>query len=115
MSSLFSSILAQNAAPAPGGGPNLLIMMVLMFVMMYFLMIRPHRKRQQEHEALVKSLSIGDHVVLNGGEHGIVTSLHEKTIKIKIADNVKVEYERGAVASVTKKSDIKDVTPDSAS
>ncbi len=112
MTPTFPTILAQAAAPSAGGGPNMLIMMVLMFVMMYFLLIRPQRKRQQEHEALVKSLSVGDHVVLSGGEHGIVTSLHEKTIRIKIADNVKVEYERGAVASVTKKSDIKDVTPE---
>lgn len=104
-------------APAGGAAPggllgNPLVFMILMIVMMYFLLIRPQRKRQQEHEALVKSLSVGDHVVLGGGEHGIVTSLHERTIKVKIADNVKVEYERSAVASVTKKSDIKDVTPE---
>ncbi len=102
---------AGGAAPGgPLGSP--LVFMILMIVMMYFLLIRPQRKRQQEHEALVKSLSVGDHVVLGGGEHGIVTSLHERTIKVKIADNVKVEYERSAVASVTKKSDIKDVTPE---
>lgn len=110
---------ALHLAQAGGGGAqngglfgSPILFMVLMFVMMYFVLIRPQRKRQQEHEALIKSLSVGDHVVLNGGEHGIVTSLHEKTIKIKIADNVKVEYERGAVATVTKKSDIKDVTPE---
>jgi preprotein translocase subunit YajC len=110
-----SLILAQ--APAGGAPPggllgNPLVFMVLMIVMMYFLLIRPQRKRQKEHETLVKSLAVGDHVVLGGGEHGIVTSLHDRTIKVKIADNVKVEYERAAVATVTKKSDIKDVTPE---
>jgi preprotein translocase subunit YajC len=105
------------AGAAPSGGllGNPLFFMVLMMVMMYFLLIRPQRKRQLEHDKLIKSIAVGDHVVLGGGEHGIITSLHERTVKVKIADNVKVEYERAAIASVTKKSDIKDVTPESAS
>jgi preprotein translocase subunit YajC len=116
----LASLLPLAQAPAgaaPQGGllGNPLVFMVLMMVMMYFLLIRPQRKRQLEHDKLIKSIAVGDHVVMGGGEHGIVTSLHERTVKIKIADNVKVEYERAAVASVTKKSDIKDVTPESAS
>jgi preprotein translocase subunit YajC len=109
--------LAQAAGGgAPQGGllGNPLVFMVLMIVMMYFLLIRPQRKRQQEHDKLIKAISVGDHIVMSGGEHGIVTSLHEKTIKVKVADNVKIEYDRGAVATITKKTDIKDVTPDSA-
>jgi preprotein translocase subunit YajC len=113
IAAFFTLAQAAPGGAAPGGLlGNPLVFMVLMIVMMYFLLIRPQRKRQQEHETLIKSLAVGDHVVLGGGEHGIVTSLHERTIKVKIADNVKVEYERAAVASVTKKSDIKDVTPE---
>ena len=119
LSHLVSFISTFNLAQAGGGAApsggllgNPLVFMALMLVMMYFLLIRPQRKRQQEHEKLVKSIAIGDHVVMTGGEHGIVTSLHEKTIRIKVADNVKIEYERAAVGTVTKKSDIKDVTPE---
>ena len=115
---LHSLPLAQAAGgSAPQGGllGNPAVFMVLMIVMMYFLLIRPQRKRQKEHEALIKSIGVGDQVVMNGGEHGIVTSLHERTVKVKVADNVKIEYDRSAVASVIKKSDIKDVTPESAS
>ncbi len=83
-----------------------MIMMVLMFVMMYFLLIRPQRQRQKEHEKLVSNVKVGDHVVMNGGEHGIITSTKEKTVMVKLADNVKVEYERSAIGSVSKKSDV---------
>ncbi len=38
----------------------LVVFMVLMFGMFYFLIIRPQRKRQQEHQALLSSLSVGD-------------------------------------------------------
>lgn len=111
---LATPFFAQASAAQPGGPfGSPIVFMVLMFVMMYFLLIRPQRKRQKEHEALIKGIAVGDHVVMSGGEHGIVTSLHERTIKVKIADNVKVEYDRAAVATVTKKSDVKDVTPES--
>lgn len=87
-----------------------MIMMVLMFVMMYFVLIRPQRQRQKEQEKMVNSVKVGDHIVMNGGEHGIITSVKEKTIMVKLADNVKVEYERSAIASVSKKSDIVEAT-----
>lgn len=108
MLSLSSFFLAQAAGSPPSGGPlgNPMIMMVLMFVMMYFLLIRPQRQRQKEHEKLVSNVKVGDHVVMNGGEHGIITSTKEKTVMVKLADNVKVEYERSAIGSVSKKSDV---------
>ena len=109
--SLSSSFLAQAPAPAPGGIlGNPMIMMVLMFVMMYFLLIRPQRQRQKEQERLINSVKVGDHVILSGGEHGIITSVKDRSVMIRIADNVKVEYERGAIATVSKKSDVVEAT-----
>ena len=89
---------------------NPMVFMVLMFVMMYFLLIRPQRQRQKEVEKLVSGVKVGDHVIMNGGEHGLITSVKDKTVMVKIADNVKVEYERSAIGSVSKKSDIVEAT-----
>lgn len=108
-SSLFFTLLAQApAGGAPQGGllGNPLVFMVLMFVMMYFLLIRPQRQRQKEHEKLVSNVKVGDHVAMSGGEHGIITSVKDKTVMLKVADNVKIEYDRSAIATVTKKSDV---------
>jgi preprotein translocase subunit YajC len=106
----FSTFLAQAAGTPAGGGSSTIIMMVLMFVIMYFLLIRPQRLRQKELEKLIAGVKVGDHIILNGGEHGIITSVKEKTIMVKVADNVKIEYERSAVGSVTKKSDVVEAT-----
>lgn len=89
---------------------NTLVMMGLMFVMMYFILIRPQRMRQKELEKLINGVKVGDHVVLNGGEHGIITSVKEKTIMVKVADNVKIEYERSSIASISKKTDVVEAT-----
>jgi preprotein translocase subunit YajC len=100
-------ILAQAAgSAAPTGLGNPLWMFVIMIVMMYFIAIRPQQKRMKEHQALVASAKVGDHVVMDCGVHGIITSIKERTVMVKIADNVKVEYERGKIAAVSKKSDV---------
>ncbi|HAL71621.1 MAG TPA: preprotein translocase subunit YajC [Verrucomicrobiales bacterium] len=109
MTSIFLPLLAQ-AAPPPQNSSTTFIMMALMFVMMYFVLIRPQRMKQKEHEKLISNVKVGDHVVLNGGEHGIITSVKDRTVMIKVADNVKIEYDRGAIASVSKKSDVVEAT-----
>jgi preprotein translocase subunit YajC len=108
---LSSIILAQASGGAPaGGGMNTFIMMGLMFVMMYFLLIRPQRLRQKQHEQLIANVKVGDHVAMSGGEHGIITSVKDKTIVVKVADNVKIEYDRSAIGTVTKKSEVVEAT-----
>lgn len=105
---IASPVLAQSAegGGSPGGlFGNPMVFMVLMFVMMYFILIRPQRQRQKQHDELIKNVKVGDHVVTSGGEHGIVSSVKDRTVMIKVADNVRIEYERAAIASITRKSE----------
>ncbi len=110
MLSLSTELLAQAPAggAASGGGllGNPMVFMVLMFVIMYFILIRPQRQRQKEMEKMLSAVKVGDHVVMGGGEHGIITSVKDKTVMVRLADNVKIEYERSAVAAISKKSDV---------
>ena len=99
-------ILAQAAAP---GAPqqNLLVSMmplVFIFIIFYFLLIRPQQKKQKDHEKLVQAVKTGDQVVTSAGIHGTVSNVKDKTVIIKIADNVKVEFDRSAIAVVEKPS-----------
>ena len=112
----LSSLFAQAAGGGATGGGGLLgnpmVFMVLMFVMMYFVLIRPQRQRQKQHEELIKSIKAGDHVVTSGGEHGIVASVKDTTVMLRVADNVRIEYERSAIASVKKTADKIEETAD---
>ena len=73
--------------------------MILMFVLFYFIAIRPQRKKQQELAAQIAALKGGDHIVTTGGLYGVVSSLQEKTLTLKIADNVKIKLDKAAVAA----------------
>jgi len=101
---MFITLLAQAAAPAPAG-PNPLasfIPIILIFVIMYFVLFRPQMKRQKELARLVSALKTGDRVVTASGIHGLISNVKDRTITLKIADNVKIEMEKSAVATVLK-------------
>ena len=40
----------------------------------------------------------------SGGLHGLVTNIKDTTVILKVADNVKIEFEKSAVQNVIKKS-----------
>ena len=73
-------------------------------VMFYFLLIRPQQKQRKDQEALIKNVKTGDKILMNSGIYGIVTNVKDKTLMVKIADNVKVEVLKSAVVSVVQKS-----------
>jgi preprotein translocase subunit YajC len=99
-----TTVLAQ-AAPAPQGGilGNPLIMMGLMIVMFYFLLIRPQQRQRKEQAARIAALQSGDKVVTTAGIHGIVHNVREQTVVLKVAEGTMIEFDKAAVATVTKK------------
>ena len=79
-------------------------MFAIIGVMFYFLLIRPQQKQRKEQEELLKSVKTGDKVLLNSGIFGIVSNVKDKSLMVKIADNVKIEVLKSAVGSVVQKS-----------
>lgn len=74
--------------------------LIFIFVIFYFLLIRPQQKKAKEHAKLVSSIKTGDEVVTSAGIHGVISNVKEKTVIVKIADNVKVEFDRASIVSV---------------
>ena len=88
-------------------------MMVLMFVIMYFLIIRPQKLRQKELEARIAKIKTGDKIVTTSGIHGLVTNVKEKTVKVKVDANTKLEMEKAAIATIIPKGDADGKSDDS--
>ena len=104
-------IVGMMTPPAPGTEANpkgqmlqMVGMFVILGVMFYFLLIRPQQKQRKEHDNLLKNLKSGDRVLTSGGILGIVTNVKEKTLMVKIADNVKVEITKSAVTTVLQRA-----------
>jgi preprotein translocase subunit YajC len=107
MISDLSFFLAQGATPPPSQGmESMLIPMICIGVIFYFLIIRPQSKRQKEQLAMVSALKTGDKVITSGGIHGIIANVKEGNIlSLKIADNVKIDLDKSAIATIVKSSD----------
>ena len=104
MSELFAFVAQQDSGQAGGGLlASPLIPILGMVVVMYFLLIRPQQKErkrvEQETRTFRESLKNGDKIVTSGGIYGIVTSVRDDTVQLRIADGVKIEVLRSSIAS----------------
>lgn len=91
--------------PNPTGSMlSTLGMLAIMGVMFWFLLIRPQQKQKKEQENLLKNLKTGDKVMLSSGILGIIANVKDKTVMVKIADNVKVEVVKSSVGTVLQRS-----------
>jgi preprotein translocase subunit YajC len=104
---MMLSIFAQAtpAGSSAGGGIAAFVPFIFIFVIMYFVLLRPQMKRQKDQQRLVSALKTGDRVVTNAGIHGLISNVKETTVIVKVADNVKIEMEKSAVATVLKSAE----------
>lgn len=92
---------------AEGGGGNMLFSLlpfIIIFAVLYFLILRPQSKKQKERQKLLEALQKGDKVVTIGGVHGKIMGFKDddKTVIIKVDDNVKLNVDRTAISNVLK-------------
>jgi preprotein translocase subunit YajC len=104
----FVMMMAPPQGGEGGAGSFLfgLFPILLIFLIFYFLVIRPHARRQKDLERMVAGLKQGDRVLTSGGLYGTVVSDKDdgNVFVIKIAEQVKVEVAKSAIASVVKKA-----------
>ncbi len=99
---MFDVAYAMGPTPggggAPGGSLSVLFPLLLMFGVFYFLLIRPQQKKTRTHQEMLKSLKVGDRVVTTGGLYGTIVAGGDHSIKLEIADKVRVEVGRTYIA-----------------
>ncbi len=89
--------------PTPAANPIMnLFPLILIFVIFYFLLIRPQKKQEKEHQKLLKALDKNDQVVTSGGIHGTIVNVKDKTVTLRVDENVKIEIEKNCISVVQK-------------
>ena len=69
-------------------------------VIFYFLIFAPMRKRQKKEEQMRTALKPGDQVITSSGIYGVVAGVKERTFILKVADQVKIEIAKNAIAGI---------------
>jgi preprotein translocase subunit YajC len=103
---LFSLLLGapqtSDGSSGTGGGGMLMsfLPLIAIFAIFYFLIIRPQNKKQKETQRMLSALKKGDKIVTIGGIHGVIQSVKESTVIVRVDENTKLEFSRSAVSGV---------------
>jgi preprotein translocase subunit YajC len=90
----------------PASDYSMFILLGLLFVVFYVLLIRPQQKkereRQKQREEMLKNLKKSDHVMTIGGMHGVVASVTDTEVVLKVDEknDIRVRFGREAISKV---------------
>ncbi len=101
----FESLAHAMGAPqggAPAGPTEMLVQfapLVLMIAVFWFLLIRPQKKRQQEHKKMLDGLRRGELVMTSGGFFGRIIDIDGDIITVDLGET-KVRIGRGFITGL---------------
>lgn len=82
----------------------MLFPLALIFLLFYFLIMRPERRKQADHKALLESLKKNDRVITIAGIYGVVANVlrdeDRVTLKVDEANNTKIDVTFSSIARV---------------
>lgn len=79
-----------------------LLLWVPLILIFYFIVIRPQKQEQKKHQEMLKKLNKNDEVITASGIHGTIVNVKDRTVTLRIDDNVKIEIEKSVIAQVKK-------------
>jgi preprotein translocase subunit YajC len=97
----FPTLPPVFAMAQPGAQGNIWVQLfpfALMLLIFYVIVLMPMRKRQKKVQEFQASLKVGDKVITTGGIFGVVTKIADASVQIQIADRVRIEVSRAAIA-----------------
>lgn len=99
-------LLEIGGSGGKGGMLTMLLPFILMFAVMYFLILRPQKRKEKARKALLAKIRKHDRIVTSGGVHGVIISVreHEVILKIDDAKDVKIKIDRSSIATVLEAS-----------
>ena len=93
---------------SPAGGGQFMIVMLGMILIFYFLLIRPQMKENKRRKAMLSTVKKHDRVVTSGGMFGVVASVTDTDVVLKVDDssNTRIKFSRSAIATILKDEEV---------
>lgn len=71
---------------------------VLIAIIFYVLILLPMKRRQKKVQEFQDALKVGDKIITTSGIYGQIVRVNEKSVQLQIADKVRIELAKAAVA-----------------
>lgn len=79
-------------------GASSLIFIVFLVAIFYFMLIRPQKRRVQQHQQLVAAITEGDEIVTIGGIFGVVKMISDAYVEVEISPTTTIRVVKSAIA-----------------
>lgn len=93
---MFIAEVSEAVGPAIGGQ---MIIMFLLFLGMWFILIAPQRKRQKQHDEMVKNLKKGDKILMASGIFGEICDVKPDRFRVKVDEHTMLEVHRSCISA----------------
>jgi preprotein translocase subunit YajC len=98
MSFVIASLVFAMTPPGQSQTLTTFLPFAIILVIFYLLILLPMKRRQTKIQEFQDSLKVGDKIVTTGGIYGKITRVTDKTLQVEIADRVRIEVSRAAIA-----------------
>jgi preprotein translocase subunit YajC len=103
---LFAQEKAAEKGEPPGIFQNPMFLVLGLMILFFFVVILPaQRKQKREAEAVMTNLKKNDEVVTTAGIIGVVWSIKDDEITLKIDDNARMRVLKSTIARILKKDE----------
>jgi len=74
----------------------------------YFLIVKPQKKEQERHKAVLSSMEIGDSVLTTAGFYGTLIDIQDDTVIVEFGNNknCRIPMQKNAVVEVEKANQV---------
>ena len=87
-----------------GGTVGIIALYVVIIGAFYLIAIRPQKKQEKEHQALVSSVGVGDSILTTSGFYGVVIDMTDEVVIVEFGSNknCRIPMQKDAIAAVEK-------------
>lgn len=104
---MSSILMGMPVLQAAGSAMTTLVTFAGVIAIFYFFIIRPQNKKQKETQKMLSNLKKFDKVQTIGGIRGVIQTVKEQTVVVKVDDNTKIEFAKPAIAAVIESHEAK--------
>ena len=87
-----------------GSSIGIILMYVVINGAFYMIAIRPQKKKEKEHQALVAAVEVGDSILTTSGFYGVVIDMTDDVVIVEFGSNknCRIPMQKGAIVEVEK-------------
>lgn len=103
------TVLGSKGGAGAGSLFSIILIYAVVIGIFWFFAIRPQKKQQKEHAALMTTLEVGDSILTTSGFFGVVIDIMEEVVIVEFGNNknCRIPMKKDNIVEIDKQSNEK--------